>query len=116
MAVVLGIETKSLLVGEGAGSRDADKIRDVINANTDVEALIHIKTLYLGPDELLVAAKVGLPKDKPLGAVAGDIDTVERRIRAAVPTARVIYLEPDVYRPDTDPTPSTEAFILKSAD
>ncbi|QKJ18498.1 cation diffusion facilitator family transporter [Microbacterium hominis] len=116
VAIVLGVETKSLLVGEGATDADHARIVDAVEDGPEVEKLIHIKTLYLGPDELLVAAKIGLPSDKPLGAVAGDIDQIEARIRAAVPAARVIYLEPDVYRPGTDPSPSTEAFVIKSAD
>ena len=82
----------------------------------EVEKLIHIKTLYLGPDELLVAAKLGFSSDSPLVHVASDIDRIEARIRAAVPTARVIYLEPDIYRPGADRTPPTEEFVIKSAD
>ena len=78
---------------------------DAILEGPEVEKLIHIKTLYLGPDELMVAAKIALPSDKTVRAAADDIDTIEARIRAAVPAARVIYLEPDVYRPALDPSP-----------
>ncbi len=109
IAIVLGIETKSLLVGEGASEADHDRIVDAIHAGDEVEKLIHIKTLYLGPDELLVAAKIALTSDKTVRAAADDIDTIEARIRKAVPAARVIYLEPDIYRPTLDPTPSTDA-------
>jgi len=116
VAITLGIETKSLLVGEGASPADLDRIVDAVEGGPHVERVIHLRTLYLGPDELLVAAKLGFPADKPLSTVAGDIDAIEQRIRAAVPIARVIYLEPDVYRPATDPAPPTEAFILKSED
>lgn len=116
VAITLGIETKSLLVGEGATDADHQRIVDAINDGPEVEKLIHIKTLYLGPDELLVAAKIGLTSDSPLVHVASDIDRIEARIRAAVPTARVIYLEPDIYRPGTDRTPPTEEFVIKSAD
>lgn len=99
VAIVLGIETKSLLVGEGATDADLDRIVAAIEAGPEVEKLIHIKTLYLGPDELLVAAKVGMPTDRQLAQASADIDAIEERIRSAVPAARVIYLEPDVYRP-----------------
>ncbi|MFJ4165924.1 cation diffusion facilitator family transporter [Microbacterium sp. NPDC089698] len=116
IAVVLGIETKSLLVGEGANEADYDRIVDAILAGDEVEKLIHIKTLYLGPDELLVAAKIALTSDKTVRAAADDIDTIEIRIREAVPAARVIYLEPDIYRPALDPTPPTDTFVLRSAD
>ena len=116
IAIVLGIETKSLLVGEGATDADHQRIVSAIVDGPEIEKLIHIKTLYLGPDELLVAAKVGVASDAPLAHVAGDIDRVEARIREAVPAARVIYLEPDIYRPSDDPTPPTSEFVIKSTD
>lgn len=116
IAIVLGIETKSLLVGEGATEADFDRIVDAVNDGPEVEKLIHIKTLYLGPDELMVAAKIALTSDKSVREAASDINAIEARIRAAVPAARVIYLEPDVYRPSLDPEPPTDAFVLKSAD
>ncbi|MGF2948958.1 cation diffusion facilitator family transporter [Microbacterium alcoholitolerans] len=116
IAIVLGIETKSLLVGEGANRTDHDLIVDAITSGPDVEKLIHIKTLYLGPDELMVAAKIALKADKTVREAADDINEIERSIRDAVPAARVIYLEPDVYRPSLDPEPPTDAFVLKSSD
>ncbi|MHC2997764.1 cation diffusion facilitator family transporter [Microbacterium sp. HJ5] len=116
IAITLGIETKSLLVGEGATTADHDRIVSAISDGPEVEKLIHIKTLYLGPDELLVAAKLGFASDRPLAAVATDIDRIETRVREAVPTARVIYLEPDIYRPGDDPAPPTSDFVIRSAD
>lgn len=116
VAIVLGIETKSLLVGEGATDADLNRIIAAIEKGPEVEKLIHIKTLYLGPEEMLVAAKIGVPQDKPLLDVAADINAVEERIREAVPVAQVIYLEPDVYRPAGLPQPETDAIILKSTD
>ncbi|MDQ1545144.1 MAG: hypothetical protein QOH69_48 [Actinomycetota bacterium] len=116
VAIVLGIETKSLLVGEGASPADLTAIRDAINAHPDVEALIHIKTLYLGPDELLVGAKIAFASKKKLVDVAAAIDAVEVSIREVVPIARVIYLEPDVYRPAADGSTLTESIIIKGAD
>jgi len=116
VAIVLGVETKSLLIGEGANRGDHDRIVDAILDGHEIRRLIHIKTLYLGPDELMVAAKLGFAADKPFGDVALDIDDIEKRIRQAVPAARVIYLEPDVYRPATDPAPPTDQFIVPSAD
>ncbi len=115
VAIVLGIETKSLLVGEGASPADVTAIRDAINAHKDVEALIHMKTLYLGPDELLVGAKVAFARSEKLADVAAAIDEVEAAIRVAVPAARVIYLEPDVYRPKGSDA-MTDAIIIRAAD
>jgi cation diffusion facilitator family transporter len=116
IAIILGIETKSLLIGEGANPADHDLIVDAINAGPEIEKIIHMKTLYLGPDELMVAAKIALSADKPLREAADDIDEIEARIREAVPIARVIYIEPDVYRPAIDPEPSTDVFVLRSSD
>lgn len=115
VAVILGIETKSLLVGEGANADDASRIREAITGSPDVEALIHIKTLYLGPDELLVAAKVAFAAKAKLVDVARSIDDVEAAIRAAVPIARVIYIEPDVYAP-RGAHPTTDAIVIKGSD
>jgi cation diffusion facilitator family transporter len=116
IAIILGVETKSLLVGEGATQGDLDRIVDAIIEGDEVEKLIHIKTLYLGPDELLVAAKIALTSDKTVREAADDINDIERRIRDAVPVARAIYIEPDIYRPAIDPEPSTDVFVLKSTD
>jgi len=116
VAIVLGIETKSLLVGEGASVADTEAIRDAINAQPQVEALIHMKTLYLGPDELLVGAKVAFSRSRKLADVANDINTLEASIRAAVPIARVIYIEPDVYVQPNEANPATDAFVIKAAD
>jgi cation diffusion facilitator family transporter len=97
IAIVLAVEMRSLLIGEGAGPDDLARVRAAIEEGADVRRLIHIKTLYLGPEELMVAAKIEVSCDSAI-EVAAAIDDAEARIRAAVPTARVIYLEPDVYR------------------
>jgi cation diffusion facilitator family transporter len=116
VAVVLGIETKSLLVGEGATEGDVAAITAAIEGGGEIEKLIHMRTLYLGPDELLVAAKLAFSTDLPLNVVSHHIDVIERRIRAAVPAARVIYLEPDVYRRPAADAPATETIVLKGED
>jgi divalent metal cation (Fe/Co/Zn/Cd) transporter len=115
VAVILGVETKSLLVGEGANPDDHAKILAAFNGHPQVEAVIHMKTLYLGPDELLVAAKIAVPRATRAVEVAAAIDAIEADVRAAVPAARVIYLEPDIYVA-RDEHPSTDAIVIKSAD
>ncbi|MFF5052056.1 cation diffusion facilitator family transporter [Micromonospora sp. NPDC000663] len=97
IAIVLAIETKSLLLGEGAEQQDLDAIERSITDGPEVERIIHMKTLYLGPEELMVAAKIGVPACESAEALARGINAVEARIRAAVPVARVIYLEPDIW-------------------
>lgn len=94
VAIVLGIETKSLLVGEGASADDLAAIERALTEHVGVVGLVHMKTLYLGPDELLVGAKVAFQGGMHLEAVAAATDELERAVRAAVPSARVIYIEP----------------------
>lgn len=116
VAIVLGIETKSLLVGEGASDSDAAVIRDAILAGGETDRVIHFKTLYLGPDELMVAAKIAQPPARTLAQVAASIDAIEARIRQAVPVARVIYLEPDVFHDAAEAAPATETIVVKGED
>ena len=116
VALILGIETKSLLLGEGASPENVATIRDAINANETVESLIHMKTLYLGPDELMVAAKVAFPPATRLVEIAAAIDALEADIRSKIPAARVIYIEPDLFHPPSEGNPPTDAIILKSED
>jgi cation diffusion facilitator family transporter len=96
IAVVLAMETKSLLLGESATRDDVAKIRAAIEAGGT--SIIHLKTMHLGPEELLVAAKIGIGRSDSGQDIAKAIDDAEVRVREAVPIARVIYLEPDVQR------------------
>ncbi|GGS48551.1 transporter [Streptomyces cinerochromogenes] len=97
IALVLAAETKSLLLGEAAGVEDVKKIEAAIVDGDTVTRVIHMRTLHLGPEELLVAAKIAVQHDDTATEVAKAIDAAEARIRASVPIARVIYLEPDIY-------------------
>jgi cation diffusion facilitator family transporter len=97
IAIFLIIEMKSLLIGEGANPAELSAITEEIAAGK-VERVIHIRTQYLGPDELLVAAKIALPAGLPVAEVAAAIDDAEQRVRAKVPAARLIYIEPDLDR------------------
>jgi cation diffusion facilitator family transporter len=108
IAFVLALETKSLLLGEGANPEEVDKIEKAIMAGPGVERIIHMKTLHLGPEELLVAAKIAVQPSELASDVARHINETEARIRAAVPMARVIYLEPDIYRPQAGAASATE--------
>ncbi|TQO19531.1 cation diffusion facilitator family transporter [Rhodoglobus vestalii] len=116
VAIILGIETKSLLVGEGATVKQRNLIRDAINAHPDVKSLVHMKTLYLGPEELLVAAKIDFGVQSRVADVVASIDAVEREIREAEPMARVIYLEPDLYRRPAEAAPPTDAIVIVGND
>ncbi|MEW9521609.1 cation diffusion facilitator family transporter [Streptomyces tubercidicus] len=97
IALVLAAETKSLLLGEAAGPEQIARIRAAVVDGDVVTRVIHMRTLHLGPDELLVAAKIAVQHDDTATEIAHAINAAESRIREAVPIARVIYLEPDIY-------------------
>jgi cation diffusion facilitator family transporter len=101
IAIVLAIETKGLLIGEAAGTVEREAIVKAIESADDVKRLIHVRTQHLGPDEILVAAKIEFDADLTFADLATAINSTEARIRDAVPMARLIYLEPDVHRAPT---------------
>ena len=100
IAVVLAIEMKSLLIGESASTDTRDAIIAAIESSAHVDELIHIRTEHIGPDEILVGAKVEYVSTLTVDELVAAIDATEDAIRAAVPAATVIYLEPDVFRTD----------------
>jgi cation diffusion facilitator family transporter len=97
VAIVLGVEVKSLLVGEGASGDDLAAITAAALDGDDIDRIIHMKTLYLGPEELMVGIKVAVAATDSAREVAAAIDALEKRVRAAVPIAKVMYIEPDIF-------------------
>jgi cation diffusion facilitator family transporter len=100
IAVVLALEMSSLLVGEGATAEQVVAIERALAAGDDIERVVHLRTLHLGPDDLLVAAKIAVTWTQSGGQIAAAINAAEARVRAAVPLAKTIYLEPDLYHPE----------------
>jgi cation diffusion facilitator family transporter len=98
VAVILAIEMKSLLIGEAATAATERAVVTALEDGPELEQVIHLRTMHLGPDSLLIAAKVAVRPQASGSAIARAIDTAEQRVRAAVPIAQVIYLEPDLYR------------------
>jgi len=103
IAIILIVETKSLLIGEGVSDVTAHTITGAL-VGGPVERVIHLRTQYLGPEELLVAAKIAVPASLPTQEVAEAIDAAEGRLREALPVARIVYLEPDLDRTGSDDT------------
>jgi len=97
VAVVLIVETKSLLLGEAASPAAVARIEQAL-IGPGVDRVIHQRTLHLGPDEVLLAAKLAMTPKSTLAEIAEAIDAAEARVRAVEPTTRVIYLEPDIDR------------------
>ena len=109
-AFIVGYETKSLLIGESATEEMSARIVAALEAGPEPFRVIHLRTSHIGPEALLVAAKIGVPPEMTAAQLAAAIDVVERRVRAAEPIAETIYLEPDIYHPgQADPAdPSVE--------
>ncbi|HYO03108.1 MAG TPA: cation diffusion facilitator family transporter [Mycobacterium sp.] len=101
IAVILMIEMHSALIGEGATPREDDAIRAALEQTPHIDRVIHLRTQYMGPDDMLVGAKIALAAGTDLATVAVTIDAAEVAVRAAVPAATVIYLEPDLDRAST---------------
>jgi len=97
VALALGLEMNSLIIGESANRDAVERIRAALVGGA-VESVIHMRTMHLGPEELLVAAKIAVRGSDSAAEVAAAIDEAERRVRAVEPIARVIYLEPDIRR------------------
>ena len=101
IAVILMIEMHSALIGEGATPQEGAAIRTALEQTAHIDRVIHLRTQYMGPDDLLIGAKIALAPGTDLATVAVTIDAAEVAIRAAVPAATVIYLEPDLDRAQT---------------
>ncbi|MDO3645450.1 cation diffusion facilitator family transporter [Nocardia mangyaensis] len=97
-AIVLIIETKSLLIGEGATAKESTAIHAALLADPRVLRVIRVQTQYLGPEDLLVNAKIAVRPGLDIAEVGEAIDAADSRIRAAAPNACTVYLEPAVFQ------------------
>ncbi|MGI8458487.1 MAG: cation diffusion facilitator family transporter [Propionibacteriaceae bacterium] len=105
VAVTLAIETKSLLLGESASPQVLIRIEQALTSTPGVDRIIHMKTLHLGPEEILVAAKIAVPAAETAAHVADAIDAAEKAIREVEPMVTALYLEPDVFDADYQRAP-----------
>ena len=114
-AAILAVETKSLLIGESASAEMQQMILAALEEGPGIMRVIHLRTVHVGPDSVLVAGKIAVRETDSAAQVAANINAAEKRVRAAVPIATTIYLEPDIYRPaladQTDPSIRT---VLRS--
>ena len=101
IAIFLAMEMTTMLVGESALPEQVEAIRAALESSDGVLRVIHLRTIHVGPDELLVGAKIAVAHSATGAEIAGDIDDAERALRAAVPTARYVFLEPDIDRGTT---------------
>jgi cation diffusion facilitator family transporter len=108
IAVVLAIETKSLLIGEGAGPSVEQTIIEALESVEQVDHVIHLRTQHIGPEELLVAAKIAVSQGDTAAEITLGIDAAEAEVRNRVPIARLIYLEPDIDEPNDKERPPVQ--------
>jgi cation diffusion facilitator family transporter len=118
IAIVLAIEMKGLLIGEAASLTDQQRIAAAIEIEPSVTKLIHMRTQHIGPDELLVGAKLELVHGLSVDDAVEAVNRIENSVRRAVPTARIIYLEPDIFRtslPSDHAAPLAAGTVLTNA-
>jgi len=98
IAIFLAMEMATMLVGESALPEEVAAIRAALESAPLVERVIHLRTVHMGPDELLIGAKIAISHSETAAGIAAGIDEAERALRAAVPTARYVFIEPDLDR------------------
>ncbi len=96
IAIFLAMEMATMLVGESALPEEVAAIRAALESAPLVERVIHLRTVHMGPDELLVAAKIAISQSETAAGIAAGINEAERALRAAVPTALYVFIEPDL--------------------
>jgi len=115
-AFIVGFETKSLLIGESATDETSARIVAALEGGPEQYRVIHLRTSHISPEDLLVTAKIGVPPEVMAADLAAGINAAEKRVRAAVPIARTIYLEPDIYHPDqVDPLDPSVEIVERSS-
>jgi cation diffusion facilitator family transporter len=114
-AAILAVEMKSLLIGEAASPDMQRMIIAALEDGPEVVRVIHMRTVHMSPESVLVAAKIAIHQSDTAAQITAGIDAAERRVRAAVPVATTIYLEPDIYRPqEADRTDPSIRAVLRS--
>jgi cation diffusion facilitator family transporter len=98
IAFILAREMKPLLIGEAASDSDLEEIAAALSTSPNVISVIHMRTMHLGPDDLLLAAKVDFDHSLTVDELAHAIDQAETALRTAVPKATTIFIEPDIRR------------------
>jgi cation diffusion facilitator family transporter len=98
IAIILVREMSAMLIGEGALPEEYDAVKAALESAPLIERVIHLRTLHVGPDALLVGAKIAITKHDSAQDIAQGIDEAERLLRIAVPSAQYVFLEPDLDR------------------
>jgi divalent metal cation (Fe/Co/Zn/Cd) transporter len=94
VAIALGRDVKGLLIGEAARERDRKAIRAAVEARAEVERLVDLRTMYVGPTALLVAARIDLAAGVDGDGIEKMAEEVDAELRRAVPDVSDVYLDP----------------------
>ena len=93
IALVMVYESKSLLIGEGVGRQTAEALREIIASEPAVESIGRLGSMYLGPDDIMLAIEVRFRRDRPPGAVRDAIARIKQAILERYPRIRHVLLD-----------------------
>jgi len=97
-ALFVGIETKSLIIGEGADPEMLRRIRLLLLREESITHVIHIRSLHLGAEDILLAVKAEFDTRLNPKQICSLINGIEADIRAHYPQVNKIFIEPDIYK------------------
>ena len=98
VAIILLRETKGLLVGEGMKHQSLDELRDIVEADDRVISCGRILTMYMGPEDLLIAIDATFKTELSAHEVLLTVDDLERRLHARWPQAHSVFIEAESMR------------------
>jgi len=107
IGLIVNRETQSLLVGESAAVEVVAAIREAIGSTEGVDAVVDLRTIHVGPDDLVVAAGIAIDPSRNASDIARAIVDAEARVRRVTPFRTVMYLEPRVRVPTEQSTPAS---------
>lgn len=97
VAGILAVETRSLLIGESATPESVKGIETALSLSDGVERIVHLRTLHMGPDEVMVTVKIAVDPALSAQRVADIINGAEAAIRGTNPMVTTVYIEPDIW-------------------
>ena len=97
VAIFLGKEMKSLLIGEAVVPLEEEQIRTLVSSVDGVVKIIHMRTLHLSPEEILLAIKIGVNPTLSMSELSNLINEIEGVVREGNNKIKLIYIEPDIY-------------------
>lgn len=94
VAVRLGLDSRDFLIGRAAGQSELGVIKSEIRKTPGVDALLDLRTMHLGPDHLIVAARVAFSDDMSADGAENAADDIDRRLSDQLPLVVHVFLDP----------------------